>query len=350
MSEPSGDSVEITGKGFARRSYPARAIGLALGYIAVATALVSESRGWPVWVALTLYSFVWPHAAYLYSSRVPDSHVTGFRQLLFDSVCGGVWAAAMSYNLLPSVLILTMLSMNNAAAGGIFFYLKGLMAQAVGVVVGIALFGWEPDWNTSLRETIACIPFLATHPLAVGLMTYVFAERLHEQKKHLRTLSRVDGLTGVYNRRYWEARASEEFERCKRGGSAAILMLLDIDHFKNINDQHGHSMGDEVLRGFGALLTSQLRGIDVIGRYGGEEFAIVLVDASTADAERLAERLRVAAANRRFGANHSLQCTVSIGVAQVLPTMKHFGEWLNAADQALYEAKAQGRNRVLLHQ
>ena len=342
--EPENQSVRPKGRRFARRSYPARVLGLGLGFIAVAVVFWTQSRGWLLWVLLATYTFVWPHIAYLYASRVSDSYRTGQRQLMFDAVCGGLWAAAMSFNLLPSVLILTMLSMNNMAAGGTPLFLKGSLAQLFGLLGGIAIFGWHPHWDTSLVEILACIPFLAVHPLAVGAMTYGFAQRLHAQKNSLKLLSRTDGLTGLYNRRYWELRAAEEFQRSRRGGSPAVLLMLDIDHFKTINDRYGHSVGDDVLRDFSYLLQTHLRSIDVVGRFGGEEFSMVLLDAKLEFAQAMAERVRLAVAAHQFGTDRSLQCSASIGIAPLTPELDNIRDWLNAADQALYQAKAQGRN------
>ena len=340
--------AEASGRGFAVRSYPARVIGLGLGFIAVATALWPQSRDWPLWVFLIAYSFIWPHLAYFYAIRISNTYHTGHRQLMVDAFCGGIWVAAMSFNLLPSVLILTMLGMNNMAAGGLPVYSKGLLMQVLGFFVGVGMFGWEPRWHTSLVEIIACIPFLAIHPLAVGIMAYAFAQRLHEQKKTLKLLSRTDGLTGLYNRRYWQQRAAEEFERCRRTGSSAVLLMLDLDHFKKINDRYGHSVGDDVLRTFGHLLEMHLRSIDVVGRFGGEEFAAVLLDISTEHAECLAERLRTTVSANEFGSDPPLRCTTSIGIAPITSEMQTVVDWVNAADQALYNAKASGRNAVAL--
>ncbi len=347
--ESEGEVFRPRGRRFARRSYPARVLGLGLGFLAVAAVFWSQSRSWPLWVLLATYTFVWPHIAYLYASRVSDSYRTGQRQLMFDAVCGGLWAAAMSFNLLPSVLILTMLSMNNMAAGGVLLFLKGSFAQVVGLLGGVVIFGWNPQWDTSLIQTVACIPFLAVHPLAVGAMTYGFAQRLHAQKNSLKLLSRTDGLTGLYNRRFWELRAAEEFQRSRRGGQPAVLLMLDIDHFKRINDRHGHGVGDDVLQDFSYLLQTHLRSIDVVGRYGGEEFAVILLDVKLEFAQAMAERLRQAVASDHFGINPPLRCTTSIGIAPLVPELDNVREWLNAADQALYQAKADGRNCSRIH-
>ena len=337
------------GRRFARRVYPARILGLGLGFFSVGAALVPLSYGFWVWFLLIMYAFAWPHIAYLYATRVSDSFATGKRQLLFDSFCGGLWVAAMAFNLLPSVLVLTMLSMNNMATSGGRFFGFGLLAQLTGLLLGVAIFGWYPQWDSSLTVVIASMPFLIVHPLAVGMMAYSFATRLHEQKNSLKLLSRTDGLTGLYNRRYWQLRAAEEFERSRRQGNPASLIMLDIDHFKKINDQYGHSIGDEVLEALSYLLQINLRSIDILGRYGGEEFAVVLPETDAQCAQEIAERVRLAVAKEPLGEKQSLKCTISLGIAEISRSTKDFDEWLNAADKALYDAKATGRNRTCVY-
>lgn len=350
MADPLSSTPSIpVGRRFARRVYPARIIGLGLGFVSVAAALLPLSPGFWLWFFIITYAFVWPHIAYLYATRMSDSFATGRRQLLFDSFCGGLWVAAMGFNLLPSVLVITMLGMNNMAAAGARLFGYGVLAQAAGVLLGGAVFGWSPQWDSSLTVIIASLPFLIIHPLMVGMMAYSFATRLHEQKNSLKLLSRTDGLTGLYNRRYWQLRAAEEFERSRRQNHPASLIMLDLDHFKKINDQYGHTVGDEVLEALSYQLQINLRSIDILGRYGGEEFAVVLPETDARHARDIAERVRQAVAQDRFG-EQELQCTVSLGIATMSPAMTGFDDWLNAADKALYDAKAAGRNCIRVHE
>src|SRR5690606_34124807 len=126
-------------------------------------------------------------------------------------------------------------------------FAKGLCALVAGLAAGIVLFGWHPQWEGNLTVIAAAIPMLIFYPLTIGVMIYHFAIRIHRQNQQLKLLSRTDGLTGLYNRSYWVTRAIQEFDRCQRGQPAAVLMILDIDHFKSVNDNHGHSVGDEVI-------------------------------------------------------------------------------------------------------
>ncbi len=297
-----------------------------------------------VWGCLIAYSFIWPHIAYIYASQVCDSLITGQRQLLFDSFCGGLWVAAMSFNLVPSLVVMTMLAMNNMAAGGLRLLTVGLGVQVISTGLWVSILGWEPNFHSSLDVILASAPFLVIHPLIVGAMAYQFASRLHLQKCSLQQISRIDNLTGLYNRGYWQLRASEEFDRCTRSHRKSVLIMLDADYFKSINDTYGHSIGDEVISGLGEILRRQSRTIDICGRFGGEEFVIVLPDTTLAAAKKIAERLRSSVANELIGGQTPVQCTISLGLAEFDQSMKTFEDWINGADSALYDAKKRGRN------
>lgn len=164
----------------------------------------------------------------------------------------------------------------------------------------------------------------------------------------------TDALTNVSNRRYVEQRMLEEIGRARRQQYSIACMYLDIDFFKNINDQYGHQSGDEVLKEVASRIKAELRLSDTLGRFGGEEFVVVLVNASAQDAAQVAERIRISIARTPFTLSMAGDCdtSISIGVA-TLPEARNegdinalAGELLWRADRALYQAKEQGRNRV----
>ena len=172
-------------------------------------------------------------------------------------------------------------------------------------------------------------------------------EHLNEE---LKTASRVDGLTGLYNRRYWQERFDEMHKLCVRREKPSTALMLDIDHFKRINDTYGHQAGDKVIKMLAALIKRCVRETDLAGRYGGEEFAIILNDSSVEDAKIVAERIRQLA--QRLVVEHegeSISFTVSLGLAQFSPDFKGAMAWLECADQALYEAKENGRNQYRIY-
>ncbi len=156
----------------------------------------------------------------------------------------------------------------------------------------------------------------------------------------------TDSLTGLYHHKYFMMRLQEEMERAKRYQRGLSLLMLDIDHFKSINDVCGHLAGDKVLVGLANLIKKNGRGVDVVARYGGEEFAVILPDTNQEGALTMAKRLRERAESTAFDGN--LKITVSIGVASLEPPLKKIEpeDLVAAADKALYQAKKNGRNRI----
>jgi diguanylate cyclase (GGDEF)-like protein/PAS domain S-box-containing protein len=171
-----------------------------------------------------------------------------------------------------------------------------------------------------------------------------------EARDELAALSVTDPLTGLPNRRAFDTRLALEVERVRRYGAAMSLAMLDIDHFKRVNDSRGHPFGDVVLRGIGAELARRTRKTDLAARIGGEEFAIVFPGTPGAAAAAACETLRGAVGTLRFGETPVLTVTVSIGVASVgdgAATTLDPAALFAAADAALYAAKAAGRDRVI---
>lgn len=158
-----------------------------------------------------------------------------------------------------------------------------------------------------------------------------------------------DGLTGTYNKRYLEETLEREIARCRRHGRPIAVMMIDVDHFKSINDRFGHTIGDFVLREIAERLQGVLRKDDVLARFGGEEFAVVMVEANVENAAGVAERCRLEIANRLITSPAGdIAVTISLGL--VAPEPNDLGsstELLTEADERLYEAKRGGRNRTV---
>jgi diguanylate cyclase (GGDEF)-like protein len=167
----------------------------------------------------------------------------------------------------------------------------------------------------------------------------------------LRELAIRDGLTRCYNNKYFKMRLEQEIARAHRYKTDLTLGMLDVDHFKRVNDGYGHPAGDAVLSHLASILTAAVRSTDVVARYGGEEFGFLLVEAAAPEAEIITNRLRERVAQHRFevpavdGDMLTLGCTVSIGLAALIPSDNQ-SSLLKRADGALYEAKNSGRNRV----
>lgn len=262
--------------------------------------------------------------------------------LLADGFPLGVWIVFMQFNLLPSALLITLIAMNNMAFGGPKNLLYSMLLVVSGMVVGVLIWGAEFNLGSSERVIMATLPILVYYPILMSTLLYNYSRKLRHQKKQLRHLSTLDDLSGLFNRRYWSLAAETWFEQNQPG----TVLMLDLDHFKAINDQLGHAAGDAVLQRTGKLLRDQMRSADIVGRLGGEEFAILLPNTTSPEAMHIAERLRSKLAEETAALCQPLRCTVSIGVAERQPTDTSVERWLARADRALYAAKDQGRNRV----
>jgi two-component system cell cycle response regulator len=175
----------------------------------------------------------------------------------------------------------------------------------------------------------------------------LYAEKLRDRLDEGLEMAVIDPLTGLHNRRYIASRLRQAVESAQSGGAPVSLMLADIDHFKAVNDTHGHEAGDRVLKEFSKRLSDGLRALDMAARYGGEEFLIVMPGAGLAEAGIGAERLRGRIADTPFehAEGQCLDITVSIGIAQVTAG-ESMEALLRRVDAALYDAKSDGRNRV----
>lgn len=178
---------------------------------------------------------------------------------------------------------------------------------------------------------------------------FVYQQHLQTTLQKLEQSNRVDGLTQALNRRYWEEQLKLEVQRAQRYQQPLSLLLFDLDKFKQLNDQYGHLGGDSVLIELTARVRALLRDTDWFGRYGGEEFGIVLTNTALAGAMEVAERICLAVSSKAVTFHkHSIQSSISVGVAQLDTAGERAHEVLIAqADMALYNAKRAGRNRVV---
>lgn len=173
-----------------------------------------------------------------------------------------------------------------------------------------------------------------------------YQQQLNQTMAALEQSSRTDGLTQVANRRFWEERLRIEFSRCQRANAAMSLILFDLDKFKLLNDGYGHQAGDYVLTTTAQLIKQTLRTADLVGRYGGEEFGVLLPDTSIQAAALVAERLRAIIAEHEFiYQDQLLPVTISLGVAELRADVPSHEKLVARADEALYHSKHMGRNR-----
>jgi diguanylate cyclase (GGDEF)-like protein len=278
------------------------------------------------WVIVALWLTVLGTIVFFY---IRNPHAFGTTRLLlavlcvdtlrniFENVYFGLYFGSI-YGVLPPEFAVVM------GAPVLLIVPKILNVLAGGVVLGLLLWRWLP--------------------LAIK-------ERGHAEQRasDLETLAAIDFLTGIYNRRHFEMLARAELARSQRYMRPLSILMIDIDHFKAINDRMGHAAGDRILQNVAAVCRAEKRDSDVIARVGGEEFAILLTETAEMAAVRFAERLR-----RQIGDStptifqEKVGVTVSIGVAGASVRTAGVESLMRQADQALYEAKHLGRDRVVL--
>jgi diguanylate cyclase (GGDEF)-like protein len=229
----------------------------------------------------------------------------------------------------------------------------GALCVAVTLLVSLSPQLYDPDSARLIEHLIV------QAPIYVGLMLacrYTLWERTSVQLEHdseeIRDLKErlwheasVDPLTGLYNRSRFEAHFSEEFERARRTGEQFTMLFLDIDDFKEVNDNHGHRTGDDALKLVAGILQSCSRRIDVVARHGGDEFMVILSGASLPEAHRFFERMRKQVAERS-GRTLGLDLRLSAGAVQCPDHATDPAALLDAADEAMYKAKRRGKNRL----
>lgn len=327
----------------ARRVYGPRIAGTALSAICVWAALPASAHHLLTWGLMVLCGLVWPHLAYRRASLAADPLKAEIQHLMVDSVIAGLWVNAIQFQLLPSILLLMVTALGNITTGGTRLALKGFVAHGLGMVLGAAVWGWQVQHHTSWAAQWGMVPLLVLYPLLMGKIMHGLAHRLNEHRQALKHLSERDTLADVYNRRYFDQHVRQVFSQLQRNQRPVTLLVSDIDHFKRINDQYGHGIGDEVLRLYAQTLSSCARAGDVVARMGGDEFAVLLSDSTSEQARAFILRVQ-AQLRATLAARPELPPTsVSFGAAMASNRMANHEDWLEMADAALYQTKASER-------
>ena len=280
------------------------------------------------------------------------------RSLLSDSPLGvGIFAGDLAFlfanPVLATILKTTVESLKTRQLVDFYVdeadFLEQVMAIRRGQIVRNRETRWRASDGTQIWVALTYERIHFTGLNAVLIWAYDITGR-KQLEQELLAMAHTDGLTGVHNRRHFLELAEQERLRSQRYGPPGAVLMLDVDHFKQINDHHGHATGDRALKWLADCLRDQLRAVDLLGRMGGEEFALLLPSTGLEQAREAAERLRTAL---RAGPPAHPQAppgfTVSIGITVFQPGDRSMEAPLSRADRALYRAKAEGRDRVVVH-
>lgn len=331
-----------------RKIYPLRILGMGAAGLSIYWTLRIQQAPDSLFALMVGFCFVWPHIAYLLARWARNPRAAEARNLLLDSAIAGMWVPLMHFCVLPSVVLLVVTLSDKLNSGIHRLWWKSLPGMFGAMLLVSLWLQPVPMLDSPLPIVLATLPLLLLHTLAVSLTSYQLIRRISRQNRELQELRRTDIHTTVSSREHWLQMAQEALDTHSTHGTPMCLMMVDIDHFKHINDRFGHTVGDDVLRGVGLALRQAIRPTDKAGRYGGDEFAVLCPGADLMDAHAVGERIRDQIEQLRVREHPELHVTCSIGVAlsqasehQSLP------RWIQDADTALYQAKHAGRNRVV---
>ncbi|MEB6380578.1 diguanylate cyclase AdrA [Leclercia adecarboxylata] len=323
-----------------------RAAGLAMLFFPIASVLVAQPVNGVWWLLLVGWAFVWPHLAWQLAVRAADPLQNEMFNLKVDAIMVGVWSGLMGVNAMPTAALVMMMSMNLMGVGGIRLYTTGAIMSALAALVTLQLMHVPTGFVSTPLEVWLSLPGIVGYPMLFAWVSYRTTSRLVEHKRRLELMSTLDGMTGVFNRRHWEVLLRTEFENCRRYHRSATILLIDIDHFKGINDTWGHDIGDQAIIAVTRQLQLTLRASDLIGRFGGDEFAVIMSGTPAENAIAAMSRVHERLAELRLPGAPQVKVCISVGVAPLTTSIVHYQEWLKAADIALYKAKNAGRNRT----
>lgn len=358
-----------------KTNYKIRAGSFVMGFAILVAHLANKNYAPLTWGLLVLQFLVYPHLLYWHASRAKDPLRIELGNLLLDPFLFGLWCGALGFPLWISFALFACALVNIIFHRGTRGAVDVALVFALGGLVGLALMGWQLNLNTNGLVTALCIIGLTLYFLVTINAAFARNQKLrdirarllrsedasraanealesqlqeiHALQAQLREQAHRDPLTGLYNRRYFDNALEREWMQSKREGQPLSLVLIDIDFFKQINDTYGHPAGDEVLKQMAAQLDEQTRASDVVCRYGGEEFLVLLPGMSQADALERSEqwRTRFVSTVMVFG-ELRIQATISIGIAAYPGHGTSAQALIRSADHALYCAKNEGRNCV----
>lgn len=328
-----------------RRIYPFRILGMGLGGLPGIVGLIESQAGIGRWALQLFICGAWPHLAYLRAKRSADPYRSEVGNLLVDSLIAGMVTALTQFNPLAGAVLLTVATVDKINSGVRGLWQRSMPWMLAGLLLGGVLTGFRVQLQSSLWMVLACLPMLVIHVVAVSINADRLMRKVHHQNRELDELSSVDRLTRVQSRARWEQAAAGVLAQARSSGMPASLVIVDVDGFKQINDGHGHAVGDDALVAVASVLRRVFGDQAQVGRLGGDEFTVALAADPRAVAV-LADEARRQVTMLQLDMAPALRCEISCGIALAGPDVVSLRDWLVRADRALYRAKQTGRNRV----
>ena len=330
-------------------------------------------KGWSplLWAAIALHLLAYPHLVYWRARRSSTSQEAEVNNLTLDCLLFGVLMGVLQYPLWITFSVYIASTMNITISRGWPGLMRSQLAFLGGALLAVAAVGWHPSPDTGWPSIWLCVLGNAVYLSCIGVVAHSRNHQLRETREALRAgelalkerfaeiqalqdqlqdQASRDPLTGLFNRRFLETKGDQELARCTREGMPLALVMMDVDHFKKVNDNFGHPAGDQVLKALAARLQHAVRASDSACRYGGEEFILLLPGMDLETAWARADRWRQDfAGDTVVFADLRIQATISIGIAAFPDHGRSLADLTRRADQALYDAKHTGRNRVVAY-
>lgn len=298
------------------------------------------------WIFLLATAYVWPHAAYLHSRFSKDTVGAEKHNLALDSIFIGLWVPLMHFSLLPSVVIPMITTLDKSYTVFPRLWFVSLLALIGSAMTLGLLIMTPPQFESSTLVVLCTLPLIFFYTWFNSYRGGRLLSIVTRQNWAFDEQRRTDSQSGLSARTHWTECAEQIFNRERVSGKLSSLLLIDVDHFKSINDNYGHLVGDEVIGEVGRIVQECIRQGDIAGRFGGDEFIVIVEHTDGKEAYEIAERIRKGIAGLRLTGAETLQISGSIGLAVASERHANLRSWIEEADAALYRAKQTGRNRV----
>jgi len=346
-----------------------RTWGFLMLWVMIAMHIGQKSPTWQEWAVLSATYLLYPQLAWLVARRSSKPVQQELMHMRLDALLCGIWTAALHFPLWIGFTLFISVVVNLTLFHGLRGLAESMLSWLLGAVVAVVFIGWrfqpETEWTVTWTALIALSAFL----LVTAVDNYQRSMRLHKTRQLLKASEQHlqqqileinelqtqlkeqalrDSLTGLYNRHRLAEVLTREMARCQRSNRPLSLVLIDADHFKDINDRLGHQVGDEVLRQVARRLQENTRASDWCFRYGGEEFLLVLPETTLDAAWQKTDALRQSFVDLPLAFGEVvIHMTVSAGLSCFPQHGTDMDALISRADQALYRAKKQGRNCTL---
>ena len=329
------------------RIFVMRQTGTTLCFLSISSVLHFLNYSSFVYILLAINAFCWPLVAYLYAKNKTDAVKATNLSLVIDAALGGFWIGVMAISPFPSLIMMAILVSDRYAAGGWEILKPSLIVMLTSCLIVWAILGFQINIEFDRAMIWFSLPLATVYIMSLSVLTRNLAVQLIDKNREFERIALMDPRLHIPNRRMFEQRLSSTFVQTHRNESYAHLMLMDVDHFKYINDTYGHEAGDYFLSEISTVLRNMIGPKDVPARFGGDELAIIVVDQTNEQILQLAQDISNRIKQIRLQSDHEFSATISIGIASI-ETVKTVSEWFSLADKALYYIKRNGRDGIKL--